>query len=70
MAKSKYSLPDELWEKIQLWIPPRDNPHPRKGGRKPKDDRAVFPAILFVLRAGCQWNALNDTGDLCKHNCF
>lgn len=62
MSRSKYSLPDELWEKIQPWIPPRENPHPRKGGRKPKDDRTVFTAILFVLRTGCQWNALNDTG--------
>jgi transposase len=62
MSKSKYSLPDALWEKIQPWIPPRENPHPRKGGRKPKDDRTVFTAILFVLRTGYQWNALNDTG--------
>lgn len=62
MPKNKYALPDELWEKIQPLIPARENPHPRGGGRKPKDDRVVFDAILFVLRFGCQWNALNATG--------
>lgn len=25
------------------------------GGRKPKDPRFVFEAIVYVLRTGCQW---------------
>jgi len=25
-------------------------------------DRAAMDAIFFVLRTGCQWNALNETG--------
>lgn len=62
MAKNKYALSDELWGKIQACLPERNNTHPRGGGRKPKDDRLVFEAILFVLRFGCQWNALNSTG--------
>lgn len=62
MPKNKYAISDELWEKIQQFIPARKNTHPRGGGRKPKDDRLVFEAILFVLRFGCQWNALNATG--------
>lgn len=62
MSKNKYAISDELWERIQPFIPARENPHPRGGGRKPKDDRVVFDAILFVLRFGCQWNALNATG--------
>ena len=62
MSNNKYSLSDELWEQIQAYIPARENSHPRGGGRKPKDDRAVFEAILFVLRFGCRWNALNATG--------
>ena len=66
MANSKYSLSDELWEKIQTFIPVRENSHPRGGGRKPKDDRAIFEAILFVLRFGCRWNALNATGLGCS----
>jgi len=28
------------------------------GGRKPKDARLVFEAIVYVLRTGCQWKAL------------
>ena len=40
---------------------------PRKqhlfGCHRPRvDDRAVLSAILFVLRFGAQWNALNITG--------
>ena len=27
-------------------------------GRKPKDPREVFAAIVYVLRTGCQWKAL------------
>lgn len=64
MAKKTYKLSDALWAKIEPFIPPRCNPHPRGGGRKPVDNRRVMDAILFVLRTGCQWNALNDT-DLC-----
>ena len=57
-------LPDALWQKMEPWIPPRKNAHPRGGGKKPVDNRVVMNAILFVLRTGCQWNALNET-DLC-----
>lgn len=62
MPRNKYAISDELWEKIQEFIPARENTHPRGGGRKPRDDREVFDAILFVLRFGCRWNALNATG--------
>lgn len=62
MSKNKYAISDELWEKIRPYIPERKNTHPRGGGRKPKDDRLVFEAILFVLRYGCQWNALDAAG--------
>jgi len=33
---------------------------PRAGASA--DDRVCLNAILFVLRTGCQWNALNATG--------
>lgn len=62
MSKNKNAISDELWAKIQPFIPARKNTHPRGGGRKPKDDRLVFEAILFVLRFGCQWNALDAAG--------
>jgi transposase len=58
----RFKVSDALWAKIAPLLPPRNNPHPRGGGRKPRADREVFDAILFVLRTGCQWNALNVTG--------
>lgn len=56
-----WRLPDELWEQMAPLLPPR-NPHPL-GGHNPRvSDRAAMDAILFVLRTGCQWNALSATG--------
>ncbi|MCL2001609.1 MAG: IS5 family transposase [Planctomycetes bacterium] len=62
MARKTYLVSDALWEKILPFIPPRENSHPRGGGRKPVDDRRVMNAIFYVLNTGSQWNALNDTG--------
>src|SRR3989338_1225655 len=59
---NRYRISDGLWEKLTPLIPPRNNPHPRGGGRKPKPDRQVMDAIFFVLRTGCQWKALDETG--------
>lgn len=57
-----YSVPDWLWEKIEPLLPKHINPHPEKGGRPRTPDRKALNGILFVLRTGCQWNALNTTG--------
>lgn len=68
-AGAKKRLPawvvsDSLWERVKPLIPERQRPvgkeYVRKagGGRKPKDARLVFEAIVFVLRTGCQWKAL------------
>lgn len=62
MAVNKYVVSDELWSRIEPLIPARNNTHPRGGGRKPRNDRQVFDSILFVLRFGIQWNALNAAG--------
>jgi len=57
----KYRIRNELWERIQLLLPPR-KAHPL-GCHNPRvDDRRTMDAIFFVLRTGCQWNALNATG--------
>ena len=54
-------IPDALGERIRSLLPPRP-PH-RGGGHHPRvDDRRAMDAIFFVLRTGCQWNALNATG--------
>lgn len=56
-----WRLPDEIWEQIEPLLPAR-KPHPL-GCHNPRvSDRAAMNAILFVLRTGCQWNALNATG--------
>jgi transposase len=44
---------------------PPGKPHPL-GCHNPRvSDRKAMNAIFFVLRTGCQWNALNATG-LCS----
>jgi transposase len=56
-----WRIPDELWARIEPLVPPRP-PHPL-GCHNPRvPDRAAMDAIFFVLRTGCQWNALNATG--------
>ncbi|KXK46392.1 transposase [Nitrosomonas europaea] len=56
---------DALWERMELLIlaaaPRRSDRiymHKPGGGRKPKDPRLVFEAIVYVLRTGCQRKAL------------
>jgi transposase len=54
-------LSDKLWKQIESLLPPR-KPHPL-GCHNPRvPDRDAMNAILFVLRTGCQWNALDATG--------
>lgn len=56
-----WRLPDEIWAQMEPLLPPR-KPHPL-GCHNPRvSDRAAMDAILFVLRTGCQWNALSATG--------
>lgn len=56
-----WRIPDELWDQIVPLIPP-GKPHPL-GCHNPRvADRSAMDAILFVLRTGCQWDALNATG--------
>jgi putative transposase len=56
-----WRLPDRLREKREPLLPARP-PHPL-GCHNPRvPDRAAMDAIFFVLRPGCQWNALNQTG--------
>ena len=60
-TQDQWSSPDGLWEAIALLIPERVNTHPFGGGKPPTPDRVCMEAILFVLRTGCQWKALNAT---------
>ena len=57
-------IPDEWWEPSVPLLPPR-KPHPLGCHRPRVDARKAMDAICFVLRTGCQWKALNETG-LCS----
>ena len=66
--KKKYyrswTLSDELWERVKDEIPKRkrdsDKEYKNKPGqgRKPIPPRKVSEGILYVLRTGCQWKAV------------
>jgi transposase len=56
-----WRIPDTLWWQLEPLIP-GGKAHPL-GCHNPRvPNRAAMNAILFVLRTGCQWNALNATG--------
>ena len=56
-----WRLSDKLWRQMELLLPER-KVHPL-GCHNPRvPDRDAMNAILFVLRTGCQWNALDATG--------
>lgn len=57
----RWRIPDELWERIEPMLP-RPRPHPLGCHNPPVEPRTAMNAIFFVLRTGCQWNALNATG--------
>jgi transposase len=64
MSRSpSWALSEELWLVLKPLLPEhRPSAHPLGCHRRRVDDRAAMTAILFVLRTGCQWNALNATG--------
>ena len=57
-----WEVSDGFWERVEPLSPqrPARRKYKRKpgAGRKPKDQRHVFEAIVYVLRTGCQWKAL------------
>ena|ERR1017187_7693207 len=62
VSHERWLVSDDLWSKVALLLP---NPPRRarwRGGRPRVADRQALNGILFVLRTGCQWNALNATG--------
>lgn len=55
-----WRIPDELWEQIVPLLP-APPAHPLGCHRPRVPDRDAMNGILFVLRTGCQWNALDGT---------
>ena len=65
-VRRDWRIPDEMWERLEPLIPvPPPKPHPLGCHRRRVPDRKAMDGIFFVLRTGCQWNALSQTG-LCS----
>ena len=62
-----WRIPDELWECMEPLIPKVKDTHPLGCHRSRVPDRNAMDAILFVIRTGCQWGALDAT-NTCKHS--
>src|SRR5712692_2758421 len=62
---ASWELSDSLWARIELLLPKpksryrgRGKARRNIGGRPAANPRIIVAAILYVLRTGCQWNAL------------
>ena len=62
---ASWEVSDAFWKRVEPLIPVRRQRTARYryvrkpgGGRKPKEPRLVFEALVYVLRTGCQWKAL------------
>ena len=62
-----FRISDALWEVLQPLLPAHVNTHRFGGGRPRQPDRACADAIFYVLRTGCQWQALDQT-ELVAHS--
>ena len=65
MRTRPWELSDDQWEHFGPLIPERPGRDPNKeyqrkpgGGRRAADPRRTLEGILYVLRTGCQWNAV------------
>jgi transposase len=62
VKQSPWLVSDKLWKRIKPLLPSRPKRDLSLGGRPRVDDRTAMNGVFFVLRTGCQWNALNVTG--------
>jgi putative transposase len=62
-----FRISNELWAVLEPLLPVHINPHRFGGGRPRVPDRDCADAIFYVLRTGCQWQALDQT-ELCPHS--
>ncbi|WP_208898193.1 transposase [Streptomyces incarnatus] len=51
---SKRLVPDELWRLVAPLLP-SFAARPQGAGTAPRDQRAVFTAVVYVLTSGCAW---------------
>ena len=57
-----FQASDELWAVLAPLLPQWVNTHRLGGGRPRVPDRTCANGIFYVLRTGCQWKALDQTG--------
>ena len=60
-----WELSDSLWERIEPMLPKpksrfrgRGRARRNIGGRPASEPRTIMTGILYIMRTGCQWNAL------------
>lgn len=64
VSVKSWEVSGKFWKEVEPLIPlvqrPANREYKRKvgGGRKPLPARQVFEGIIYVLRTGCQWQAL------------
>ena len=61
-SANRWRVSDDLWAFLEALLPEHKNPDRWQRGRPRCADRDAMNGIFFVLRTGCQWNALNATG--------
>lgn len=57
---SQRLVPDGLWELVAPLLSSFMS-RPQGGGTAPRDERAVFTAVVYVLTSGCAWRHLPET---------
>ena len=62
-----FRISDDLWAVLRPLLPIHVNTHRFGGGRPRVEDRDCANAIFYVVRTGCQWQALDQT-ELCAHS--
>lgn len=62
-----FRISDALWAVLEPLLPVHVNTHRFGGGRPRQPDRGCADAIFYVLRTGCQWQALDET-ELVPHS--
>ena len=54
-----WTVPDDLWDEFVLPLLRQHDPEPHMG-RPRIDQRKALDGIIYVMRSGCQWNALPE----------
>jgi putative transposase len=67
---TRFRISDDFWAVFEPLLPERVNTHRFGGGRPRVPDRRCADAIFYVLRTGCQWEALNQTGLCTKSTAY